>query len=119
MTFGGAGLSATRQFVSDTAGALRDLGVPDWNISLARYSPGTLYSNPLPLQFERIGAETATNTITSTVGRNVATWTVDALGNPLGVTGTLKESFSGATRSAAEAQAQADAAATAKKDHHG
>ncbi|RKP52534.1 LysM peptidoglycan-binding domain-containing protein [Trinickia fusca] len=55
--------------------------------------------------------DAAPNTITATVGRNTATWTMDASGSPLSVTGSLQESFAKATRSAAEVQAQADAAA--------
>jgi len=37
---------------------LRGLGVPDWKIGLSR--PGTLYSNGIGLELERIGGPTAT-----------------------------------------------------------
>ncbi|GLQ89398.1 DUF6861 domain-containing protein [Dyella flagellata] len=53
----------------------------------------------------------AQSTVTKTVGKNTVTWTLDANGNPISASGTLKESFSGAARSSAEVQAQADAAA--------
>lgn len=53
----------------------------------------------------------AQNTVTKSVGKNTVTWTLDANGNPISASGTLKEAFSGAARSSAEVQAQADAAA--------
>ncbi|QCX49369.1 LysM peptidoglycan-binding domain-containing protein [Ralstonia pseudosolanacearum] len=34
--------------------ALRGMGLSDWNIKFADYSPNTLYSNPIPLQLEPI-----------------------------------------------------------------
>lgn len=36
---------------------LRGLGVPDWNLRLASPQPGVLYSNPLPIELERIGQQ--------------------------------------------------------------
>ncbi|MBB5020697.1 hypothetical protein HNQ59_004022, partial [Chitinivorax tropicus] len=29
-------------------------GLPDWNILPLEYTPGTLYSNPLPVRLERV-----------------------------------------------------------------
>jgi len=52
------------------------------------------------------------NTVTANVGKNSVTWMMDSDGNTLSASGTLRESFSGATRSSAEVQAQADAAAS-------
>ncbi|MDB0525044.1 DNA/RNA non-specific endonuclease, partial [Ralstonia solanacearum] len=98
---------------------LADYG--NYNVRLNVGEPGTLYSNPLPFRLEapEVVASESLNTITSTVGRNTATWTVDASGNPLSVTGTLRESFSGAIRSAAEVRAQSDVAATGVEGDQG
>ena len=50
-------LMAAEERVTAGAAALRGLGVPDYRIVPTPYSAGTLYSNPLPLSLERIGAE--------------------------------------------------------------
>lgn len=44
-----------RAAITELAGELRGMGLPDWNIRLAQYRPGLLRSNPLPLEAERIG----------------------------------------------------------------
>jgi hypothetical protein len=43
---------AVRAFAAD----LRGIGVPDWRIRLTSPQPGTLYSNPVPVELERIAA---------------------------------------------------------------
>ncbi|MBB5020665.1 hypothetical protein HNQ59_003990 [Chitinivorax tropicus] len=47
-------VSAVRAPISHTAAYLRAKGVPDWNILPLEYTPGTLYSNPLPVRLERV-----------------------------------------------------------------
>ncbi|MFV8603981.1 LysM peptidoglycan-binding domain-containing protein [Ralstonia pseudosolanacearum] len=39
--------------------ALRGMGLSDWNVKFADYSPNTLYSNPIPLQLEPIATGSA------------------------------------------------------------
>ncbi|MBB5020656.1 hypothetical protein HNQ59_003981 [Chitinivorax tropicus] len=47
-------VSAVRAPISHTAAYLRGKGLPDWNILPLEYTPGTLYSNPLPVRLERV-----------------------------------------------------------------
>jgi hypothetical protein len=58
-----------------------------------------------------IPAAPVTTTVTVTVGKNTATWVLDADGNPLSVSGTLREYFTAGTRTSAEIADQAAAAA--------
>ena len=69
--YGRSGIDGTELLLSAGLGALpglpgavrgwaqdlRGLGVPDWNIRFASVKPGVFYSNPVPLEFERIGQE--------------------------------------------------------------
>lgn len=50
--------------------------------------------------------------VTANVGRNTVTWVVDSNGTTLSASGTLRETFSGARRSAAEVQAQNNVASS-------
>lgn len=65
-----------------------------------------------------IGATTETER-SAVVGRNEATWTLDALGRPVRAEATLREVFTDLDRSSAETRAQGEAADRGVEGDHG
>jgi len=73
---------------------------------------------PATVTLSGAGAATGTER-TAVVGRNEATWTLDAQGRPVRAEATLKEVFTDLERSSAETRAQGDAADRGVEGDHG
>lgn len=90
----------------------------NWAEQAAYKSKAVVYAVPLEFKFATVmdgvpnsALATESATVVRTVGQNTVTYTVDAGGNTLSVKGSLLKEFGGGTRSSAEVQAQANAAA--------
>lgn len=81
--------------------------------TLAEVGPRTAAATP-----SAVGAATGTER-TAVVGRNEATWTLDAQGRPVRAEATLKEVFTDLERSSAETRAQGEAADRGIEGDHG